>query len=217
MTPDSTKKVIKTIVEYDAKKLLESAGIRVPEGILVKEIPSDLKITFPVVLKVSDPSILHKTDVGGVKLGLDQAKLKEEFVLMRNKFPSSSFLIEEMLPEGVEYIVGIVRDRTFGHVIMLGTGGIYTELYKDVTFRKIPITERDAKEMMGEISSSKFCTGFRGMKINCDRMIELLVSVSKMVVSGKYYIETMDLNPVIATEEDVIVADAKISLNRSLS
>ncbi|EQD63881.1 CoA synthetase (ADP-forming) beta subunit / acetyl-CoA synthetase (ADP-forming) beta subunit [mine drainage metagenome] len=122
-----------------------------------------------------------------------------------------------MLPQGVEFIIGVVRDSTFGHVIMLGAGGVYTELYHDVAFRKIPISQADASEMLEEIKSSRFCTGFRGIKVNCAALKQLLVSVSNLVSQGKHGIETMDLNPVIVTSEDALVADAKMSVKTGRS
>lgn len=200
------------LVEHEAKALLSEVGIRVPQGIEVAELPQDVSLRFPVVLKVSDPGILHKTDVGGVKLGVARADLKNEFESMKRKFADSKILIEEMQPAGAEFIVGVVRDPLFGQVIMLGTGGIYTEMYGDVTFRKIPITEQDAEEMLAEIKSKKFCSGFRGIKIDCRKLTGLLLSVSNLVSSGKRGIETMDLNPVIVTGNETTVVDAKISL-----
>lgn len=205
-----------TIVEHEAKNLLNREGINVPRGILVQDLPAELELRFPVALKVSDPSILHKTDVGGVKLNLSRESLQAEFKSMKEKFPSSSFLIEEMLPKGVEFIVGVVRDNTFGHVIMLGSGGIYTELYRDVSFRKIPISPMDAKDMLNEIKSSKFCSGFRGTTINCGSLVSLLMSVSKLVLNEDHGVETMDLNPVIVTADEAVVADAKLSLRKNI-
>ena len=213
METRSGKLAKNAIVEHDAKLLLKSEGIHVPDGLVVKELPSEMRMKFPVALKVSDPAILHKTDVGGVKLNLSRPELEKEFAAMKKKFPNSSFLIEEMLPAGVEFIVGVVNDPTFGPVIMLGTGGIYTELYKDVTFRKLPISGKDAEEMVDEIKSSRFCSGFRGIKISCTALIELILSVSRIVSSKDHGITSMDLNPVIANENGVVVADAKISLD----
>ncbi|MGC8515206.1 MAG: acetate--CoA ligase family protein [Thermoplasmata archaeon] len=212
MPPDTSNSDTITIVEHDAKNLLAKAGIKVPRGIETREFPPEIELTFPVALKVSDPRILHKTDVGGVKLNLGKAELGGEFMAMKKKFPESSFLIEEMQPQGVEFIIGVVKDASFGYVIMLGTGGIYTELYHDITFRKIPINLADASEMINDIRSGIFCDGFRGIQVNCNALKNTLISISNMTVEGNHDILSMDLNPVIVTKEDAVVVDAKISL-----
>ena len=212
MHPDAFISDTIVIAEHDAKNLLAKAGIKVPRGIETREFPAEIELTFPVALKVSDPRILHKTDVGGVKLNLGKVELENEFTAMKKKFPDSSFLIEEMQPHGVEFIVGVVKDPTFGHVIMLGAGGIYTELYHDVTFRKVPINLAEASEMIKDIKSGIFCDGFRGIQVNCNALKELLVSISNITVEAKQDILSMDLNPVIVTKEDAVVADAKISV-----
>jgi succinyl-CoA synthetase beta subunit len=212
MTLDTSFPDAPIILEHEAKNLLAKAGIRVPRGIETVELPDEIELSFPVALKVSDPRFPHKTDVGGVKLNLGKTEFRQEFLGMKKKFPTSLFLIEEMQPQGEEFIVGVVRDRTFGYVIMLGSGGIYTELYHDVTFRKIPINLSDAGEMINDIRSGRFCDGFRGKQINCNALINLLILINNMIIEGKNNILSMDLNPVIVTEEEVVVADAKISI-----
>ena len=210
---DSGTEPQKVMVEKQAKDLLSNHGISVPRSILSKDLPASIRLKFPVVLKVSDERILHKTDVGGVILNIGtQEALEREFISMKSRFPDSEYLIEEMLPSGIEYIIGITRDRDFGQVIMLGSGGIFTELYGDVTFRKIPIFKEDAEEMITGIASGRFCQGFRGKKVDCNALADLLIKISALLESGSYPIESMDLNPVIALEKGVVVADAKIIL-----
>lgn len=199
--------------EYDVKKLLASKGVRVPSGILVEDFPEGIEIKYPVVLKVSDPNILHKTDVGGVRVGIrSQEDLEKEFNLMKSKFPHSRFLIEEMEKAGLEIIVGVINDKNFGLTLMLGMGGIYTELYKDVTFRIIPIDGADASEMVDSVSVAKFTEGFRGVKVNRKKLEELLQKVSSIADEIGDQLDQMDLNPVIAREDDVVVVDAKLSI-----
>lgn len=203
------------ISEYEAKSILRDYGIKSPKGVLVEIMPATLDVSFPVVLKVSDERILHKSDVGGVKVGIPGiGELRREFNMMKKKFPGSLFLIEEMVPRGVEFIIGVTRDPVFGHVLMLGSGGIYTELYQDVAFRKIPISKPDANDMLSSIRSGVFCKGFRGTSIDCGLLVDLLIRLSGMISSGKYRVESMDLNPVIVSEREAIVADAKLSLYR---
>lgn len=204
---------ITNITESEAKAILTEYGIQVPMGMLITSIPDEIGLKFPLVLKVSDASILHKSDVGGVKAGIAGLyDLLEEFGKMRKKFPQSKFLLEEMAPKGVEFIVGVTMDRAFGPVIMLGTGGIYTELYHDVAFRKLPIGKEDAEDMIHEIKSRVFCKGFRGTIINCESIVDLLLKVSGMVSAGQPEIVSMDLNPVIVSTSGAVAADAKISL-----
>lgn len=206
---------ITLIREFEAKMLLREHGIETPRGVLVRELPDELDLRYPVVLKVSDERILHKSDVGGVALGIGgREDLSGKFSEMRERFPDSLFIIEEMLPGGVEFIVGVVRDPVFGHMIMLGSGGIYTELYGDVAFRKIPVEISDVEDMLGEIRSSAFCSGFRGKKVNCGKLVDLVMAVCSMVSSGELRIDSMDLNPVIVTESGATVADARITVSR---
>ena len=200
------------ITEYEAKCMLKSKGITVPEGILVKDLPAKLSLKFPLVLKISSSTILHKSDAGGVRLGIrDMEELRQEFSDMKLKFPYSDFLIESMVGKGAEFIVGVVTDPVFGHTIMLGSGGIYTELYGDVTFRKIPIDAIDAEDMISDIKSGAFCEGFRGMQIDCKILADLLIRISDIVL-GLGKIDTVDLNPVIVDREKATVVDAKIRL-----
>ncbi|MCL4451551.1 MAG: acetate--CoA ligase family protein [Candidatus Thermoplasmatota archaeon] len=213
MSTDPSKERSFTIVGNNAKNMLTRAGISVPKGMETKKLPAELGLSFPVALKVSDPRILHKTDVGGVKLNLGKEELKSEFSVMKKRFPDSSFLIEEMQQQGVEFIVGVLKDPSFGYVIMLGGGGIYTELYHDVTFRKLPISRVDAGEMLNDIREGMLCDGFRGIRINCEALKELLLSISRMIIDGADEILSMDLNPVIVSKDDAVVVDAKISIN----
>lgn len=206
---------ITNIREYEAKSILKDYGIMSPAGMLIEKLPDTISLTFPVVLKVSDERILHKTDVGGVRLGIrNRRELATEFNRMKKKFPDSLFLIEEMLPKGVEFIIGVTRDPVFGSILMLGAGGIYTELYKDVVFRKIPVSRKDAEDMIEGIHSGAFCKGFRGIRIDCSLLADMLIRISGMVVSGKYDVESMDLNPVIVTDTTATIADAKLSFRR---
>lgn len=204
----SEKKVIE---EIDVKKMLKKYGIKVPEGILVSELPENLNINFPIVLKVSDPNILHKSDVGGVALNIkDYNELKVKFEAMKMKFPKSKFLIESMEKPGVEIIIGLMNDRTFGLSIMFGMGGIFTELYRDVSFRLVPIEDIDAREMVEEIKARKIFEGFRGIRANKDAVIDLLLKVSKFGNDHYEIIDQLDLNPVIVRENDAVVVDAKL-------
>ena len=197
--------------EYEAKLLLKDYGIKVPEGALINDLRDidNLDLNYPVVAKVASEKILHKSDVGGVILNIkNKEELKEKVKILMEKF-SSPVLVEEMLSGGLEVIVGVTKDPTFGHAIMFGLGGIFTEVFKDVTFRVIPISRLDAELMLNEIKGRKILEGYRGVKVSKEAIIELLLKVSKFVEENAD-IEGMDLNPVLARENDCVVLDAKI-------
>jgi acyl-CoA synthetase (NDP forming) len=197
--------------EYEAKKLLKEYGIKVPKGKLIEntEDLKDVDLNYPLVAKVVSDKILHKTDVGGVILNIEnEEQLRNAVNEIMKKF-KSPVLVEEMQSGGIEVIVGVTKDPSFGHAIMFGLGGIFTEVFKDVTFRVIPINRKDAELMLEEIKGRKILEGYRGIKVNKDAIVDLLLKVSKFVEDSKD-IEGMDLNPVLLTEKDAIVLDAKI-------
>ena len=139
------------LAENEVKDLLKAYNIQTTNYKLVnkEEDLKNLGLKFPVALKVCSSKILHKTDVGGVKLGIQNMdELKKLFKEFKKKFPSKNLLVDQMAEKGVEIIIGLVQDPTFGLSIMCGIGGIFTELYKDVTFRVVPIDKYDAEQMV---------------------------------------------------------------------
>ncbi|MGC8497508.1 MAG: acetate--CoA ligase family protein [Thermoplasmata archaeon] len=200
--------------EYEAKEILKAYGIPVPAYKVIKGEYINPNLNYPLAIKVSDPEILHKTDVGGVILNIkDEAELINKFNNLKTKFPRSNILVEEMQKPGIEIIIGIIKDPTFGLSIMFGMGGIYAELYKDVTFRLVPISRIDAEEMLEDIKAKQIFYGFRGMKVYRDGVIDLLLKISKIAEDLKQYISQMDLNPVFVRENDIVVVDAKMIIN----
>jgi acyl-CoA synthetase (NDP forming) len=203
------------LAENEVKDLLKEYKIKTTNYKLVNKIDDldDLKLKFPVALKVCSRKILHKTDVGGVKLGIKNIdELKKTFKEFSKKFPKESFLVDQMEKPGVEIIIGLVQDPTFGMSIMFGVGGIFTELYKDVTFRVIPLQKFDAEDMVGEIKGKALLEGFRGMKANKKLVIDLINKVGKIGEDLIDNIDEMDLNPVFVYENDICVVDAKLIL-----
>ncbi len=201
--------------ENEVKDLMNSYGIRTTKYKLVKK-ENDLKnlnLKYPVALKVCSSEILHKTDVGGVKLGIQNLdELKKTFKFFKKKFPDKDLLVDQMEEKGIEIIVGLVNDPTFGLSIMVGIGGIYTELYKDVTFRVVPIERIDAEEMIEEIKGKKLLEGFRNIPANKELVIDLITKVSKIGEELIDNIDQMDLNPVFVYKNDICVIDAKLIL-----
>ncbi|MGC8610515.1 MAG: acetate--CoA ligase family protein [Thermoplasmata archaeon] len=200
------------VEEYDVKQILKKYGINVPDGVLIKDLPERLDIEFPVVLKVSDKNILHKSDVGGVAINIkNMEELKEKFNEMKNKFPDSKFLIERMVKPGIELIIGSIYDKNFGQTIMLGIGGIFVELYKDVSFRLIPITEKDAYSIIDDLKGKRLFEGFRNYRLKKEDVVSLLLKVSQ-IVSDLKNVDQLDLNPIIFNEDGYFVVDAKLIL-----
>ncbi|MCD6299367.1 MAG: acetate--CoA ligase family protein [Thermoplasmata archaeon] len=204
----STRPSRKSATEYEAKMLLRKYGIPTTDFAVVKSGGS-IEIEFPAVLKVLSPDILHKTDVGGVRLNiLNREELERELGRFREKFPGSNFLVEKMEPQGVEMIAGLVNDPSFGMSIMVGMGGIFAEVYRDVSFRLVPITKKDAEKMLDDLKAGVIFDGFRGMDLDKNAMVDLLVNLSRMGTEEP--IDQMDLNPVLVYRHGVKVVDAKL-------
>ncbi len=218
----------KVITEELSKSILKTYGVKVPPYALVTSVEDATKqakkIGFPLVMKIVSPQILHKTDVGGVKVGIDNVNdVKKTFTDMYGRLSKKKgidvkgILLEKMVPKGVELIVGIQNDSQFGPIIMVGLGGIMTEVMKDVAFRMLPITSLDAKSMLNELKGSKLFQGFRGSEKIDTKMIEkMLIDIGKLGVENADYIDSIDFNPVILYPKSYFVVDAKIILNNKL-
>jgi len=204
----------KALAENEVKELLRDNGIPTTDFQVVRDFEDvdQKKLRFPVVLKVCSPKILHKTDVGGVVLEISREDLQKEFLRMRQKFPDEPLLVESHQDRRVEVIVGLINDPTFGLTIMFGLGGIYTEVYKDVTFRVVPIKKEDAEEMLREIKAAPILEGFRGIKVDRDAIVSLLLKVSALGEKYMDRLDQMDLNPVFIKEKGLVVVDAKMLL-----
>jgi len=219
----------KVITEESSKTILKKYGVKVPGFALAKSADEAAKqakkLGFPLVMKVVSPQILHKTDVGGVKVGVDNvADVKKTFNDMYGRLSKKKgvnvkgILLEKMVPKGgVELIVGIQNDPQFGPMIMAGLGGVMTEVFKDVAFRMLPITTSDAKSMLNELKGSKLLKGFRGsIPIDTNMVAKALVQIGKIGVENANYINSIDFNPVIVYPKSYFVVDAKIILNKEL-
>ena len=206
---DTIKTDHKIITEEAAKSILKKYKISVPGFSLATSANQAVKdakrLGFPLVMKVVSPQILHKTDVGGVKVGVnDTADVKKTFDDMYGRLSKKKgvnvkgILLEKMVPKGVELIVGIQNDPQFGPVIMVGLGGVLTEIFKDVAFRMLPITTSDAKSMLNELKGSKILKGFRGSKpIDLNILAKALVQIGKIGVDNADYINSIDFNPIV--------------------
>lgn len=199
--------------EYEVKNLLKEVGIAVPPGkrFGAKEKISVPELNPPFVLKVCSCDVMHKTDLGGVVLNIARKSLEKAADEMREKFPGQMLLVEEQVSsENIEFIVGGLVDPVFGLSIMIGVGGILTELYKDVTFRLIPCSREEAGRMIDELKISPIFEGFRGMEINRAGFVDLIVTVSDLITTLGDRFDQLDLNPVVYSNNRFIALDAKL-------
>ena len=218
----------KVITEEVAKSILKSYGIKVPGYALVNSADQAAKaakkLGFPLVMKVVSPQILHKTDVGGVKVGLDNVNdVKKTFNDMYKRLSKKKgvqlkgILLEKMVPKGTELIVGLQNDPQFGPVIMVGIGGVLTEVFRDVAFRMLPITTSDAKSMLDELKGAKMLKGFRGSEpIDINMLSKALVQIGKLGVDNASHFDSIDFNPIVVYPKSYAVVDAKIILRKEI-
>ncbi len=205
------------VLEPDAKRLLSIAGIDVPRFAWAKSSDEAVdfarKTGYPVVAKVVSPRALHKTEFGGVIVGVkSDAELKAAFGALSRIEGFEGVLVDEML-SGVELIVGAKNDAQFGPVILLGVGGVSVELYKDTSIRMAPLAEKDVGSMVRCLKAHELLEGFRGREpVNLELLTKLLMGFSELVMEIADQIESIDLNPVICSSRRCAVADARIML-----
>lgn len=213
--------------EDDAREILSCYGFIFPEKYLARTpeeaAAASSRIGFPVVMKISSPDILHKTDIGGVRLGIASRKeTKEAFTGITGnarKFMPSAFIkgvtVYETVPAGKEVILGITYDRTFGHMVMFGLGGIYVEVLRDVSFRIVPVSLSDAYEMIGEIRAIQLLKGVRGEKpADIDIIAESIVRLSHLATDFPL-IQELDINPLVIYEKGAKALDARIIISHT--
>ncbi len=206
------------LFEHESKELLKSYGLNVTNFLFLKsreEIEERIReIIFPCVLKIVSRDALHKSNVGGVIIGI---KNKEELldgfsriekIAKNNSIKLEGVLIEEQAKEGIEAIIGLIKDRVFGHVLMLGLGGVYTEVLKEVSFRIIPATRRELLSMIYETKLWSLLNA-RYKKVDVNVIVEALEKVSLLAEENPEILE-LDINPVFVYEDFLKVIDARI-------
>ena len=217
----------KILTVYESKLAISSYGIPVTEMKLAKSeedaIEAAKQIGYPVVLKIVSPDVIHKTDVGGVVLGIEsEEKLREAYrrVLecVKRRVPGArvqGVLVEEMVEEGVEVIIGGLRDEQFGPVVLFGLGGIFVEVLRDVSYGIAPVDEAEALEMIERTRAYRLLKGYRGRR-SCDisALANAISRTSEFLWELREYIAELDLNPVFVLEDGrgLKVADARIVL-----
>jgi acyl-CoA synthetase (NDP forming) len=211
----------KLIPEFEAKEVLRTWGLPVPPC-LVAQSPNQAvqcadKLGYPVVLKVSSPAIVHKSDVGGVKLNLaDGQAVTQAYREIEQTCspldPKFKVLVQPMAHPGVEVILGVSEDGQFGKAIMFGLGGVFVELFQDASFRLVPVSRSQAMEMISSIKGFPLLKGYRGRApADTELLADMVVSLSNLVTQYPA-ISELDLNPVIVYPKGAAVVDARIVL-----
>lgn len=219
----------RTLSEYESMKLLSSYGVPMPKGDIAatsedaERIASE--IGFPVVLKIASADIAHKSDMGGVKVGLtDAASVSAAFdEIMENARRNApeakvdGVFVQKMLDPGLEVIIGVSCDPQFGPCILCGLGGVFVEVFKDTSFLPAPVSEGEARAMIGNLKSLPLFEGCRGEKPrDIDALAKMIARVSEFAAEHRNVLKELDLNPVFVYEEGkgVCAADALVVLDR---
>lgn len=214
--------------EFDGKQLLAAYGVAVPRSLLVQDVNEAAdacgKLKPPLVLKVVSPDILHKSDAGGVRVGLEGEAEVVEAIRAMMKLPAigvariDGFLLEEMAPAGLEVVVGGLRDPQFGPLVMVGLGGVLVEVLADVSFRICPIARVDAEEMLDELKGAALLRGVRGGKpVSREAIVDALLRIGGeggLLLRHERDIAEVDINPLIVSDEAAIAVDARFVLTK---
>ncbi|MCD6431335.1 acetate--CoA ligase family protein [Candidatus Bathyarchaeota archaeon] len=214
----------KFLLEPEAKSICKEYGIPVTDFRIAKNEAEAVsfadEIGYPVVLKIISPDIIHKSDVGGVIVGLKTAEdvrnaYKQIMENVKNHKPNAKIvgvLVQEMAPSSTEIIVGAIKDPQFGPALMFGLGGIFVEVLKDVTFRIAPLTRDEAEEMIKEVRAYPLLKGYRNTPpADIEAIVNILLNTSRLVMEHQE-IKELDLNPIMVYEKGAKTVDARIIL-----
>jgi acyl-CoA synthetase (NDP forming) len=212
------------LTEVESKELIQESGIPVVETRLARSKAEAVRIAqemgLPAVLKIVSPDVVHKSDVGGVKVGLEsvaQVRTAYGSILSstRTAVPSASILgvsVQRMAEPGVEVIIGATKDPQFGHVILFGLGGVLVELLRDVSMRLVPLTAKDARVMIREIKSLPLLQGYRQYPpCDLDSLEEAILNLSQFLEKHPE-VKELDLNPVLCYPQGLVAVDARVIL-----
>ena len=205
------------VLEPDAKRLLSISGIDVPRFLWAKSCEEAVrfaeKIGYPVVGKLVSPEALHKSDVGGVVVGIDSDQNLEKTFHRFSSFKGFAGMLVEEMVGGTELIAGAKMDYQFGPVILLGMGGTAVEIYQDTALRMAPLKETDVESMLKGLKAHELLKGYRGSQpVNLKELVRTLMAFSGLVMDLEGYFESIDLNPVMCSSTRCVAADARIML-----
>ncbi len=198
-----------TIVpEFEFKNKIRELGFSLPRGFLVNRV-EDYRGNFPAVAKISSDKITHKSEIGALIVDIKgPEELRESIDSLRTKFPGEPIYVEEMARRGIEVIIGLLNDEKFGKLILFGIGGFYSELIKDVTFKKLPLDREDASDMINELRYRNIFSGYRGLRTSEDIIVNLLVKISETWKGENF--QQVDFNPVFLYSDSYLIVDAKM-------
>jgi acetate---CoA ligase (ADP-forming) subunit beta len=213
-----------TLLETEAKTILTEYSIPVTKFYLAKNDKEATenadRIGYPIVLKIVSPDIIHKSDAGGVLINLktsaDVASAYKKIIENAKKYKADAkilgVIVQEMVPQSTEVIVGAIKDPQFGQTVMFGLGGIFVELLKDVNFRVAPLTAEEAKEMITQLKAFPLLNGYRNTPpADLDALVRIICNVSRLVMEQPE-IKELDLNPIMAYLKGAKAVDARIIL-----
>lgn len=212
------------LTEVESKELLSESGIPVMDTQLARTRTEATRLAqemgLPVVLKIVSPEVTHKSDVGGVKVGLDSLRqVRGAFDSIvsstQEAVPSATIegvSVQKMADPGVEIIIGANKDPQFGHVIMFGLGGVLVEMLRDVSLRLVPLTPRDAREMVREIKSLPLLQGYRQYPACSLESIEKALLDLSSFLEKHEEVRELDLNPIFCYADGLVAVDARVVL-----
>lgn len=222
MTERIGESSVKVLTETESKLVLQTWKIPTNAFQEVAKLEDALtaadSMGYPIAIKIVSRKITHKSDAGGVILNLrDEFELSQAFNRLKEKFlptdPDTKMIVQQMVPKGVEIIIGANRDPQFGPIILIGIGGVFTELLEDVSFGMVPVNDQVCWRMIRSLRGYPLLEGFRGSKkINLDAVVSIMRKVSDQVWNDEKILE-MDLNPLIVDEHQATVVDARIVIS----
>ena len=216
------------LFEFEAEKLARAYGIPVVKAGVARTVNEAVaiakRISFPLVMKIVSSDILHKSDAGGVETDINSiSEVRKGFAsIIRNVKKAKKdakiegVYLQKMEPKTFEFVVGGTRDRQFGPTVMFGMGGIYVELYKDVSFRLAPVSDDQATKMIEEIRAAPILKGFRGAKpLDVGAIIPIIQAVARMLVDSPD-IDSVDINPLLVYEKGCKAVDVRVVLTNDI-
>jgi acyl-CoA synthetase (NDP forming) len=201
------------------KAVIAQFGMKVPSGKRVTSFREAHRVAselgYPLVVKAMAPDLIHKSDRGAVKVGVENhSALRKATGELRNLFPGIPLLLEKMVAPGVELITGLIHDGHFGSCLMIGTGGLLTELFQDVNFLMLPVKRGDVLEALMGLKGFKLLNGFRGRPVyDINQTVDAIMGLARFGEEALGYYESVDINPLVVNEWGVTALDVKILLN----
>jgi len=198
------------LTEYKAEEFLKNKGFPIVQRAIFKNSEEALayskQIGFPVVLKIVSDSITHKSDIHGVIQNVEEANFNSSFNKLIKIKKVKGVMVQKYV-QGEYLLLGLKKDPVFGYVLAIGSGGIYTEIIKDVSFRVLPITKEDCLKMLQELKIFPILSGARGQQFNINSIVNVIM---KLATLTRYNIQELDINPLVINKKSAQIIDAKI-------